>query len=183
MRQNKNGGVLPVFFHLRWVAKIALSVGILAAIALLLELFLITDAKGTEYGRIILAHSLTRENLRPAITVFGLAMTIMASLIAWLVALYGSFRVAGPLFRFSRNMKNAMEHPSRKPVRLRQGDMLQREWQEFETSLSRFDQHCRHLGEALDDVKQTLPMDDRSDLSMAREALTRLEEIERLVQL
>jgi hypothetical protein len=183
MQQNSDSGVLPVFFHLRWVSNIALSVGVLAAIALLLELFLITDGKGTEYGRIIVAHSLTRENLGPAITVFGLVMTILASLIAWLVSLYGSFRVAGPLFRLSQNMKNAIEHPSRKPVRIRQGDMLQREWQEFEASLSGFDQHCRRLGETLDDLKQALAPDAGADLGAAREALTRLEEVERLVQL
>lgn len=180
---HKNNAPLPILFHLRWVAKIALSVGILAVIGLFLALFTITDGKGTEYGRIILADSLTHDNLGPAIMVFGLTMTIVASLITWLVSLYGSFRIAGPLFRFSQNMKNAIEHPSTKPVPIRQADMLQHEWQEFESSLSRLDRHYRDFGKALTEARQVLPTDDEIDLGALRGAVTRLAEIEHRVQL
>jgi len=183
MQRNKHSVVLPVFFHLGWVAKITLSIGILAVIALLLALFLITDGKSTEYGRIIFAHSLTRENLKPAIAIFGLVMTIMACLITWLVARYGSFRIAGPLHRFSRNMKDAMEHPANKPVPIRHDDMLQREWQEFAASLSSLDEHYRRLGDALADARQSLASEAKPDSAAAGEALRRLAEIERLVQL
>ena len=107
MYGNENSVGLPIEFHLRWVAKIALSVGALAGVGLLLELFLITDGKGTEYGWIILSNNLTRENLGPAILIFGLAMTVLASVITWLISLYGSFLIAGPLFRFAQNLKNA----------------------------------------------------------------------------
>jgi len=181
--QNKNSAPLPVFFHLRWVAKIALSVGVLAFIILIIELFMITDDKGMEYSRIILSDHLTYENLVPTIMVFGLLLTIVASIITWMVSLYGSFHIAGPLYRFSQNMKNVIEHPSNKPIAIRHTDLLQSEWQEFAASLSKLDQHYRQLRAACEEVEQALPPDAKADLSAVREAVARLKEVERHVQL
>lgn len=183
MKRKVSSDGLPIFFHLKWVAKIALSVGALAGIALLLALFLITDDKGVEYGHIIFNDNLTRQNLGPAMLVFGLAMAVMASFITWLISLYTSFRIIGPLFRFSRNLKMAVEHPSAVPVAIRQTDMLQRESKEFEASLVRLGEHYRCLREALDHARQTLPADAGPDLLALRQAVARLGETERLVQL
>lgn len=183
MTPNKNKVELPIFFHLKWLAKIALSVAALAGIGLFLALFLITDGKGTEYGRLILNDNLTRQNLGPAILVFALAMVLIASIITWLISLYSSFRIAGPLFRFSQNLKNAIEHPSSVPMAIRQTDLLQREWTEFEASLATLGEHYHRLREALDQARQTLPEDGEPDLTALRQAVTRLRETERLVQL
>ena len=182
-RNKNNSGELPILFHLKWMAKIALGVAALAGIGLLLALFLITDGKGTEYGRIIFADNLTRQNLGPVLLVFGLAMVLIASMVTWLISLYSSFRIAGPLFRFSQNLKNAIEHPAAMPLAIRQTDMLQREWQEFEASLVRLGEHYRRLREALEQARQTLPADSGPDLVALRQAVARLRERERLVQL
>jgi hypothetical protein len=179
----KSSATLPIFFHLRWVAKIAVSVGLLAVIGLVVELFLITDDQGEAYRHVILASNLTHEALAPAIIVFGLALTIIACIIAWLVTLYGSFRIAGPMYRFSQNMKRAIEDPSSKPVSIRHGDMLQDEWLEFESSLTSLDGHYRHLRAAVTEARSRLPSDGEPGKPDAAEALARLRETERLVKL
>lgn len=180
--QNTDSAQLPIFFYLKWVAKIALSIGVLAIASLLAELFLITSGKGTEYSHIIHANSLTWESLGPAIMVFGLVMTIAASFIAWLVSLYGSFRIAGPLYRFSQNMKSAIDHPSAKPVAIRHGDMLQQEWKAFDASLGRLDTHYRCLREALAEVRKELGSEG-ADTDAVRRAVSQLRKVERLVEL
>lgn len=183
MTSNKNKVELPIFFHLKWLAKIALSVAALAGIGLFLALFLITDGKGARYGRIILTDNLTHQNLGPAILVFALAMVLIASVVTWLISLYSSFRIAGPLFRFSQNLKNAIEHPLAVPMAIRKTDMLQREWQEFEASLATLGEHYHCLRTALEQAKLTLSADAESGPSALHEAVTRLRETERLVQL
>ena len=173
----------PIFFHLKWMAKIAMSVSVVASATLLLVLFVITGESGTLYSQIVHANSVTHANLAWVTLVFGLALALLAGLIAWLISLYASHRVAGPLYRFSRNLDNAIEHPVNAPVAIRHSDLLQSEAQAFEASLARLAEHHRNLREKLEDVKRSMPADAASDLQSLRVAVTRLAEIERLVRL
>ncbi len=172
----------PVLFHLKWVAKIALSVGTIAWAGLLLAIFLVTDDKGTDYANVILTHGLTRQNLGPAILVFGLLMVVIASITTWFIALYSSFRIAGPLFRFSQNLKNIIGNAFAVPMAIRQTDMLQREWNEFDISQTKLREHYACLRDALEQCEQTLRAAE-PDPDSLRQALERLREIERRVQL
>ena len=172
-----------LLFHAKWVAKIALGVGAVAWIGLLLAIFLVTDENGTDYAHIISSYSLTRQALGPAIFVFGLVMVIIASIATWIIALYSSFRIAGPLFRFSQNLKSIIEDAFAVPMAIRQTDILQREWSEFDTSQEKLREHYTSLREALDQCEQILREDTRPDADSLRQALVRLQEIERRAQL
>lgn len=172
-----------IFFHLKWVAKIALGVGILAIAGLLLVLFFITDDRGAEYGRIILNHSLTELSLAPAILVFGLSMVSLAGMLTWLISLYSSFRIAGPLYRFSQNLKNALAHPSAPLQAIRTGDLLQAEWRAVDAGMTRLSEHYADLALALGEAEQALSSAEDDRLSTMRGALARLQEVERRVQL
>lgn len=173
----------PVLFNVKWVAKIALTVGAIAWIVLLLLIFLVKDDKGSDYAQIIYNHSLTRQALGPSILVFGLVMVVIASIFTWFIALYSSFRIAGPLFRFSQNLKCIIEDAFAVPMSIRQTDMLQREWNEFDASQAKLREHYGSLRAALDQCEQTLRADARLDTVSLRQALVRLQEIERRVQL
>lgn len=173
----------PVLFHAKWVAKVALSVGAIAWVGLLLAIFLVTDDKGTDYAHIIANHSLTMQALGPAILVFGLLMVVIASISTWFIALYSSFRIAGPLFRFSQNLKCIIADAFAVPMAIRHTDVLQREWSEFDASQAKLREHYASLREALDQCEQTLHADARLDTVSLRQALVRLQEVERRVQL
>jgi hypothetical protein len=173
----------PIFVHLKWVAKIALTVATIVWIGLLLVIFLVTDDNGTDYAHIIAEHCLTSHNMGSALLVFGLLMVVIAAITTWVIALYSSFRIAGPLFRFSQNLKSIVEDAFALPVAIRQTDILQREWNEFDTSTAKLREHYRALREAFDQCKQTLRTDAEIDPTRLRQALVRLHEIERRVQL
>ena len=168
-----------ILFHVKWIAKIALSVGTVAWVGLLLAIFLVADDTGRNYANVIHTHSLTRQNLGPTILVFGLAMVVIASLATWFIALYSSFRIAGPLFRFSQNLKAIIEDAFAVPMAIRRTDMLQREWNEFDASQTALREHYSDLRNALDQCEQAL---QGTDLAALHHAVARMREVDRRAQ-
>ncbi len=173
----------PVMFHLKSVAKIALSVGLIASVALLAVIFLVTDENGADYARNISSRSVTKESLGAAMFVFGLSIVALASVSTWLITLYSSFRIAGPLFRFSQNLRSIIEDAFALPVAIRRTDMLQQQWNEFDASQERLREHYRSLSEALEQCVQTLEKNADADNGELGQKLAHLLEVERRVQL
>jgi len=171
----------PVLFHLKWVAKLALMVGVVATVGLLSAIFLITDDSGIDYAHVIASHSLTQQNLQVTLLVFGLALVLVACVATWLIALYSSFRIAGPLFRFSQNLKGLMDNALTMPQAIRKDDLLQAHWVQFDASQARLRAHYDDLQQALHAAEQALqPATDPAALT---QALAKLKEVEQRVQL
>lgn len=173
---------LPVPFDVRLVAKIALSVAAASFAGLLLVLFIVTDDRGVSYGALIGAIDLTREQLKPALLIFGLLMVVFAGITAWVFSLYTSFRVAGPLYRISRSLETSIDRGPVTPVPIRETDQLQHEWRQFEASVAALrDQHAT-LWRALEDCEAALRAHAESPISPAR-AIAALKQAEQRVQL
>ncbi len=172
-----------VFFHLKWASKIALIIGVIATVGLLLAIFFITDDKGVDYAHVIANHRLTQHHLGPTLLVFGLALVLISSVTTWFIALYSSFRIAGPLFRFSQNLKHVIANAFSIPVAIRQTDQLQREWNQFDESQARLREHYADLSQALTACEQALRSGGGPDNSALQRAFTRLQEVERRVQI
>ncbi len=171
----------PVLFHLKWVAKIALMVGVAATVGLLAAIFLVTDDSGVDYAHVIASHSLTQHNLQVTLLVFGLALVLVACVATWLIALYSSFRIAGPLFRFAQNLTGLLDNALSIPVAIRQNDLLQAQWAQFESSQAKLRAHYAQLQQALLATEQALqPGTDRAALT---QALAQLQEVEQHAQL
>lgn len=173
----------PVFFHLRWVAKVALIVSLSASIGLLLALYFITNDAGQEYAHIIVNRSLTQQNLGGALLVFGLALVLVSAVTTWFISLYSSFRIAGPLFRFCQNLKDVIDDAFSIPIPIRKSDLLQREWAQFEASQARLRDHYANLSQALAACEQALQSDAAPGSAEQQAALARLQELERRAQL
>lgn len=170
-------------FHLKMVAKIALSVSALACAGLLVLLWLLTDSTGSSYGKIIGVHSLASQNLGTAVLVFGLVMLVIAGIITWLIALYSSFRIAGPLYRLAQNLEMEIEHGPTAPIAIRRGDQLQREWKEFKASMEALHGHFSDFRQALAQTGEALRAGAEIDPVALRQSVARLKEIERRVKL
>lgn len=184
--QDMNGSsdrqVLPVAFDVRLVAKIALSVAVASCVGLLLVLFMVTDDRGTSYAHLIGATELTRQNLKPALLVFGLVMVFFAGITAWLFSLYTSFRIAGPLYRIARDLETAIERGPMAPDPIRKTDQLQREWLQFDASVAVLREHYEELWQALDDGETSLRAEAPNSLSLAQ-TIARLRKVEQRVRL
>lgn len=139
-----------ILFHLRWVASIALWVGGLAAVGLALVLYVLTDATGQSYGELIQSHSLAQYRLGPALLISGFFLLGLTAMLTWLISLYSSFRIAGPLFRLSRNLEASISQGPVKPVPIRASDSLHPEAALLEETLAVLDSHYAGLGQELD---------------------------------
>ena len=169
-------------FHLKFVAALFASVGLVACSALLVVLGTTSGGTGIGYQQIIAAYSIAGQKLQTGLLIFGLAAVALAGMLAGLIALYASFRVAGPLFRIARNLEQAVASRTAVMVPIRHGDQLQRQWKEFEASVQVLRHHYGDLREALAGADQTVGP-DAVDLPRLRAVAGRLEETTRNVQL
>lgn len=138
-----------IIFHLRWIAKTALSIGAMAAMGLAVTLNILTDGSGTTYGELIQSHSIVHAYLSPALLIGGFILLACTAVVTWLIALYSSFRIAGPLYRFSRNLERAIAQGPAQPVPIRENDWLHRDALLLRHSLEAMEAHYRELDEAL----------------------------------
>lgn len=145
-----------IFFHLRLIAKISLAVAALAALALLALLTLIGADAGDSYGAIIRSRSLTREYLGVAMLAAGLMLIAATGVITWLIVLYSSHRIAGPLYRFSQNLKLAIASDSMQLIDLRQGDALVPQAAGVKLAVSTLREHYRAAKAASDQALAAL---------------------------
>lgn len=145
-----------IFLHLKLVAKIGVAVATLAALALVTVVLLITNGAGDSYDAIIRSNSLTRQHLGMAMLVAGLALVVVAGLITWLIVLYTSFRVAGPLYRFSQNLKLANTRDAVELTALRKGDALTAQAAGIQQAVATLRQHQADLEAAAKDAASAL---------------------------
>ena len=115
--------------------------------------------------------------------VFGLAMASFVGILTWLFSLYASFRIAGPLFRISRNLEQQIKHESIMPVPIRATDSLQREWTAFDASIAALRAQDEELRQALSEVEAALTNDAQADPAALVLAIARLKRVEQHVHL
>lgn len=181
MKQHHHLHVPP---NIQLVAKIGLSVAAASFLGLLLVLFVLSDDKASGYGQVIGAFGLAKENLAPAMLGFGLAMVSFAGISTWLFTLYASFRIAGPVYRISRNLAQQIEQGPIAPMPIRATDRLQREWKEFEAGVLMLQTHYAALRLALAGVENALRESPRAELAAARDlAMDQLNKVEQHVRL
>lgn len=132
---------------LRLVARLALSVGAIATAGLVVTLSLLNNSSGVSYEELIQSHSVTQTYLRPILLISGCFLVAFVAVCTWLITLYSSFRVAGPLFRFSRNLETAIALGPRKPIPIREGDSLQQDAALLASSLAALEAHYTKLHE------------------------------------
>ena len=168
-----------MLFHLKLVAKIALSVSAVACAGLLSVLFLLTEQKGYGYGHIVGVHSLVNQNLGSALLAFGLALLALAGITTWGIALYSSVRIAGPLYRIARTLEMEIDQGPAVPVAIRRTDQLQLEWGEFDASMAGLHRHFSDLKQALAQTEQTVLAGAQFDAATLRKSVAQLRDIER----
>ena len=164
-----------IFFHLKLVAKISTAVGVLAVMVLLGVLTMITGKTGESYGAIIRLHSLTRQQLGPAMLVAGLLLVAIAGAITCLIVYYSSFRVAGPLYRFSQNLQLARSRGPSAPQGLRRGDPLSRQAAAIDQAMARLRAHHAGVADAAGAAARALAADDAIAYAMALATLKALD--------
>lgn len=135
--------------QLKMLSKISLAAALTASLTLFALVYILTYGKPETYLQFVTATVLTEQELLPATLVAGLGIIIVTAVVTGLIAVYSTFRVAGPLYRFARNVEHAKQHGPDRPIPIRHDDALQEEWLALKQSMEMLDQHYSALRTAL----------------------------------
>ena len=128
--------------RLRVTAKVAISVSLLSALILLMVLyFVLIDHSEKNYLEAIASLTRSQQQLAVAMFVAGALILILAGIITWLVTLYFSHRIAGPIYRLTKNLELEIEKGPVSTIAIRKEDSLQALSTKLETAargLSRY---------------------------------------------
>jgi len=105
------------YFFLDVIVKISLAIFLVATLTLIFVMLFVFASYDGSYEDFIRSQLITQKNIQLAMLMSGLFLIMVTTLITWLIGLYASFKVAGPLFRFSENISRLMEKKDGRNIR------------------------------------------------------------------
>lgn len=169
-----------IFLHLKLVAKVGLSLTVLSVLTICAVLLVLGGATGDSYEALVRSNSQMRQHLNEAMLLGGLALVAVTGLVTWLIVLYSSFRIAGPLFRLSQNLKLANESDTLKLIDLRQGDALNRQADDIKKAVAALRQHRLEITQC---VEEALLAQEAGHAAHYAQAIARLTVLDEKVHL
>ena len=161
--------------RLRLTAIVSVSVGLLGALVLLLTLYLLFRAQpGQSYYQIIQSLTLGQDRLVMAMTLAGSVIVLLAGLVTWIITLYSSHRIAGPFYRFAKNLELEIERGPVAPVRLRRDDRFQLLSAKLIRAAGGLETYYASQRELVDELARSLDAGDAEGLARSRERLRQL---------
>jgi hypothetical protein len=116
---------LPLRRQLRLAARAALGVSLFALLTLMGTLYFLFRGQSDSYYQVIASLTRSQDQLITAMLLGGAIIVLVAGLMVWFIVLYSSARIAGPLYRFTRNVELEINEGLVQTVQLRKGDYLQ----------------------------------------------------------
>lgn len=165
-----------IFIHLKLVAKISLAIGMIAVMGLLTALAMVPGLDDASYFEAVRSSTVTRAQIGPVMLAVGLALVAVAGLITWFIALYSSFRIAGPLYRFSQNFKLAMASDTARLIDLRSDDTLTDHAFRIKQAVGVLRAHCMDIERQAEAAEAALESGDGVAYMKAVAALREIDE-------
>ena len=169
--------------HMKRVGKIALGVGLLTAVSLSLVVFYLAGEPGDSYVQIIQSYSLSKKQLAPTLGLAGLLLLTVAGLVTWVITIYSTFRVAGPLYRFSCTLEKEIEEGPLPVDKIRTTDLLQQEHQLLAEGVKNLQDHYDAMSELVDLAQFQLDLPDPNLGGGLNKTLSELKNLDRRVHL
>ncbi|MDH5393603.1 MAG: hypothetical protein OEY11_10485 [Gammaproteobacteria bacterium] len=135
-----------------------------------------------DYRDFIQSQAITRKNMQFAVIIVSLLLIFVTAFISWLVALYGSFKIAGPLYRFTQNLAHC--HQTDRMLNIRSDDCLQDLSEKIINAAKELEQHKLALSAQLEKITDHLkrPAAEQHKQELA-ELLQQLKQLEARVKL
>ena len=148
---------------LKLLSRFALYTSGVAIVMLVVTVLFLTDQSGTSYIEIIYANSLSQKYLKPVLLICGLCLLSFVAFITWLFTIYSSFRIAGPIYRFSRNIEQAAAGVA--PIGVRSDDALQDVSLQLTQSISSLHNHYREIDIQINELLYQIDIKDSRGLN------------------
>lgn len=141
------------------ISRIAMATTLAAGVVLIVAVLLFKDNQGLDYFSLVQSYTVTEKNLDAMLLMAGLFLLFCVGAVSWMLALYASFRMAGPLFRMARNLEVAPY--SRDLPNIRKRDCLQDVSQQLHAAVAMLHDHYSCIGSQLDQLEQELLKESR----------------------
>ncbi len=138
----------------KMISRITMATMLAAGLVLLAAVLFFEDGQGLDYLGLMQSYTVTAKNLDAMLIMAGLFLLFCVGLASWILTLYASFRIAGPLFRMARNLELASS--SRDLPGIRKRDCLQDVSQQLQTAVNMLHDHYACVGSMLDHLEQEL---------------------------
>lgn len=166
----------PLQNQLKMTARVALSISVIATLILLSSLYyLFKDQQQGSYFSIIQSFARSQDQLFPAMLIGGAMIMLMAGLITWFILLYSSARIAGPLYRFARNVEMQINQGARPTVKLRKGDYLQELSGKLDQAARGMHEYYADQLEVVDEMAKNLELSEDISSDRYNEFIQRLQ--------
>lgn len=169
------------FDPLALVGKFSLWFSLVALVGLLGVVW-IAGSTGSDYLEQIQNLALARKNLALMMFSGGLLLALGTGLTTWVIVLYSSFRVAGPLYRFSQNLEKGVSQGEVPRVPIRQNDLLQTESLLLQDTVSVLYGHYADLDHIAEQAAAYAGSDDATCAVELDKAIEKLRHLERQAQ-
>lgn len=156
--------------RLRLIGRISIWFSVVA-LAALIELYLLFGKPTDSYLDYIQSLSLSQSDLPMIMSLGGLLLLVGTGITIWLIVLYSSFLVIGPLYRFARNLDAGIRDGTVTTTPIRTGDDLQPESQLLIDSVSSLYQHYQQMENTVNTALQALDAEDNTQLDSAIQQL------------
>ncbi len=162
------------------ISRITLATMLAAGLVLLVAVLLFEDEQGLDYLSLVQSYTVTEKNLDAMLIMAGLFLLFCVGTASWVLTLYASFRIAGPLFRMARNLELASSRRDLPGIRKR--DCLQDVSQQLQTAVNMLHDHYACIGTQLDHLEQEL-LKESKDKNAIRSYINALKDDARHVRL
>ncbi len=145
----------------KMISRIALATTLAAGAVLVAAVLLLEDGQGMDYFSLVQSYTVTQKNLDAMLIIAGLFLLFCVGAASWVLTLYASFRIAGPLFRMARNLELASSR--RDLPGIRKKDCLQKVSQQLQGAVNRLHDHYACMGSQLDHLEQELRKEPKDE--------------------
>ncbi len=141
------------------VAKLSLFIGFFCALGILL-LALYLDTPNSDYLRSISSLVTSSERLDLLMLLTACCLVGACAAVTWSISVYNSHHIAGPLFRFSKNLQLDEDGNPPQLIRIRDTDYLHSEHDMLCDSLNHFYAQYTLIEQQLICLRETIPGGD-----------------------
>ncbi|HAT50903.1 MAG: hypothetical protein HQL07_14170 [Nitrospirae bacterium] len=169
--------------HLHLVAKLALWTGLSSGLVFSAILYYLDYAPGLSYASMFHSLIMTRQQLKPALITSGSILLAMTGLVTWLIAVYSTYRVAGPLHQFTQNLILQIENGPCTVDGLTDSGDLENEQLRLAGAANRLQYHYDSFSELVDLALGQLELEQPNLGDGLKHNLKKIKELDSLVKL
>lgn len=143
-------------FYYTLAVKLSAFVSLAALAGMLMVQLNLIDLEGSTYHEIINGNQLTHEQLPVVMLLSGLCLLLVAGVTAWLITLYASFKFAGPIYRFRKNIEGIVNDRHAPVLPIRRNDCLQYESNILSRAMNTVRLHDRAVEKTLLEMRRII---------------------------